>query len=267
MGNGGRDTVSNRGTDKNSKQKPHTMIKLGIMGDFDASNSTHIANNEALDHAARQFAKPFQYEWVGTDRIEPEFETIIRSYHGLLIAPGSPYKSMSGVLKIIEYARTHQIPTLGTCGGFQHMIIEFARNVLGITDAEHAETNPYASRLVINPLTCSLKGQTLDIEIIEKQSLVYSMFNTSTITENYYCNFGLNPEYQEQIHQAGFSVVASDKHKEARILELKDHPFYVATLFVPQVNSGYEKPHPILLALLNAMEKHSHVQIAQGVSS
>jgi CTP synthase (UTP-ammonia lyase) len=241
------------------------MIKLGIMGDFDASNPTHLANNEALDHAAKKFNKPFQYEWVETERIEPEFETIIRSYDGFLIAPGSPYKSMTGVLKIIEYARTHQIPTLGTCGGFQHMIIEFARNVLGIIDAEHAETNPYASKLVINPLTCSLKGQTLEIEIIEKESLVYSIFNTNTITENYYCNFGLNPEYQQQIHQAGFSMVASDKHKEARIVELNNHPFFIGTLFVPQANSSIEKPHPIVTALLNAMEKHKRVE--QGVSN
>lgn len=235
------------------------------MGDFDASNPTHLANNEALDHAAKKFNQPFQYEWVGTERIEPEFETIISSYDGFLIAPGSPYKSMSGVLKIIEYARTHQIPTLGTCGGFQHMIIEFARNVLGIIDAEHAETNPYASKLVINPLTCSLKGQTLEIEIIQKGSLVYSIFNTSTITENYYCNFGLNPEYQEQIHQAGFSMVASDKYKEARIVELKNHPFFIGTLFVPQANSSIEKPHPIVTALLTAMEKQKRVE--QGVSN
>lgn len=233
------------------------------MGDFVASNATHVANNEALDHAAKRFGKGLKYEWVETDRIEAEFEHIIHSYQGLLIAPGSPYKSMSGVLKIIEYARTHKVPTLGTCGGFQHMIIEFARNVLGIMDAEHAETNPYASRLVINPLTCSLKGQALDIEITDKDSLVSSIFNTSTITENYYCNFGLNPEYQEKIHKAGFKMVASDKHNEARIMELKGHPFFVATLFVPQVNSSFEKPHPILTALLNAMEQYSSVDVVQ----
>ncbi|MBO9205075.1 MULTISPECIES: CTP synthase C-terminal region-related (seleno)protein [Niastella] len=235
------------------------MIKLGIMGDYDASNATHIANNEALDHAAKQFGKLFTYEWVATEQIEPEFELIIQSYQGFLIAPGSPYKSMSGVLKLIEYARTHRVPTLGTCGGFQHMVIEFARHVLGITDAEHAETNPYASRLVINPLSCSLKGQTLEIEITQKDSLVSRLFNTNTITENYYCNFGLNPAYQEQIHEAGLSMVASDKYKEARIVELKDHPFFIGTLFVPQVNSSYEKPHPILIALLNAMEQYSSI--------
>ena len=232
------------------------------MGDFDASNATHVATNEALNHAAKHLGALLTYEWVDTDRIEPEFDTICRSYHGLLIAPGSPYKSMSGVLKIIEYARMHNVPTLGTCGGFQHMVIEFARNVLGIQDAEHAETNPYASRLVINPLTCSLKGQSLDIEIM-KHSLAYNIFNTGTITENYYCNFGLNPEYQRQIDEAGFTITGSDKHKEARILELKFHPFFLATLFVPQVNSSYEKPHPIIVALLKAMEQYSSVPAAE----
>jgi len=239
------------------------MIKLGIMGDFDASNATHVATNEALDHAAQYLKVQLTYEWVNTERIEPEFDTISRCYHGLLIAPGSPYKSMSGVLTIIQYARINKIPVLGTCGGFQHMVIEFARNILGIQDAEHAETNPYASRLVINPLTCSLKGQTLEIEIIKKPSLAYSIFNADAITENYYCNFGLNPEYQQQIDQAGFTITGSDKHKEARIMELQDHPFYLATLFVPQVNSSYEKPHPIIVALLTALEQYSNVSAAE----
>lgn len=234
------------------------------MGDFNASNATHVATNEAFDHAAKYLGTLLTYEWVNTARIEPEFDAIIQSYQGLLIAPGSPYKSMSGVLKIIEYARINKIPMLGTCGGFQHMVIEFARNVLDIRDAEHAETNPYASRLVINPLSCSLKGQPLEIEIIQKSSLAYRIFNRSTITENYYCNFGLNPVYQQQIDEAGFTVTGSDMHKEARILELKDHPFFLATLFVPQVNSTYEKPHPIIIALLKAMEQYNSVAAVQG---
>jgi CTP synthase (UTP-ammonia lyase) len=97
--------------------------------------------------------------------------------------------------------------------------------------------------------------------------LVYSIFNTSTIKENYYCNFGLNPGYQEQIHTGGFNMVASDTYKEARIMELKDHPFFVATLFVPQVNSSYEKPHPIIMALLNAMEQYKRVGVLQDANS
>jgi CTP synthase (UTP-ammonia lyase) len=233
------------------------MIKLGIMGDYVAGNSTHTATNLAFEHAATGSNIPVSYEWVATERIEPEFDTITQAYHGLLIAPGSPYKSMQGVLKIIEYARVHNIPTLGTCGGFQHMIIEFARNVLGITDAEHAETNPYASKLVINPLTCNLKGQPLEIQITDEQSLTGSIFKSNTITESYYCNFGLNPVYQQQLHEAGFKITGSDEHKEVRILELNKHPFFIGTLFVPQVNSTALQPHPIITALLKATEQHS----------
>lgn len=234
------------------------MMRLGIIGDYNANNASHVATNSAFDHVNAGFG----YEWVDTERIEPEFEAITQSYNGFLISPGSPYKSMEGVLKIIQYARTHNMPTLGTCGGFQHMVIEFARNVLNIKDAEHAETNPYASRLVINPLTCSLKGQTLQIQIIQKESKVYRIINADTLTEEYYCNFGLNPEYQQQIHDAGFSIVGSDEHKEARILELDNHPFFIATLFVPQHSSRPEKPHPLLTALIKTIEQLNTVQPA-----
>jgi len=153
---------------------------------------------------------------------------------------------MQGVLKIIEYARLNRIPTLGTCGGFQHMVIEFARNVLGIADAEHAETSPYSSKLVINPLTCNLKGEPLPIEIADDYSLASASYKSDTVIENYYCNFGLNPVYQQQLEDAGFAITGTDAHKEARILELKAHPFFVATLFVPQANSTADRPHPLI---------------------
>ena len=182
------------------------MIKLGIMGDYVASNSTHLATNQAFEHVANHYNLPLTWEWIGTERIEPEFDTITQSWHGLLIAPGSPYKSMQGVLKIIEYARLNRIPTLGTCGGFQHMVIEFARNVLGIADAEHAETSPYSSKLVINPLTCNLKGEPLPIEIADDYSLASASYKSDTVIENYYCNFGLNPEFEPGLEGAGMRV-------------------------------------------------------------
>lgn len=77
----------------------------------------------------------------------------------MLISPGSPYVSTAGSIAGIQWARENDVPLLGTCGGFQHVVIEFARNVLGIRDAEHAETSPDASELVVVPLACSLVGQ------------------------------------------------------------------------------------------------------------
>lgn len=225
-------------------------MKLAIIGDYNDNFRPHKATNEAIAHSSDKFQLDISYDWIATDRIEKEFDNIISTYNGFWIAPGSPYKSMTGALEIIKFARQNNIPTLGTCGGFQHMVIEFARNVLDITDAEHAEYDPYASKLVVNPLSCSLAGQTLDIEITDTNSTTYKVFETNKIKEKYYCNFGLNPEYQNQLHDKGFKIVGTDSLNEARILELDKHPFFIATLFVPQDNSTQDKPHKLVTTFL-----------------
>lgn len=235
------------------------MIRIGIIGDFDASFRPHVATNEAIAHLEK-WVKVNQ-EWVPTERIEPEFALIKNAFDGFWIAPGSPYKNMQGALQIIKYARENKVPVLGTCGGFQHMVIEFARHVLHIRDAQHAEYDPYASNLVIDALSCNLKGDPLEIDLVRKMSKTFRAYQSDKVMEKYYCNFGLNPEYQQQIHYEGFKVVGTDIHKEARILELDNHPFYIATLFVPQENSTAEKPHPLILAFANAVAEHVLVKM------
>lgn len=225
-------------------------MKLGIIGDFNASFRPHLATNEAIEVLKPMLNFNLQYDWIPTDSIKDSFDKITNEYKAFWIAPGSPYKNMEGALRIIQYGRLNNVPTLGTCGGFQHMVIEFARNVLNITDAEHAEYDPYASKLVVNPLSCDLKGQKLEIEIISKNSKTFNIFNSERIYEKYYCNFGLNPQYQDQIHDKGFRIVGSDEHKEARILELANHRFFIATLFVPQDNFSIDKPHKLILEFL-----------------
>jgi CTP synthase (UTP-ammonia lyase) len=106
-------------------------MKLAIIGDYDEHFSSHRATNDAINHSTKKLQQPLICDWIPTATIETDFEKITANYQGYWIAPGSPYKSMSGALKIIQYARENNIPTLGTCGGFQHMVIEFARNVLG----------------------------------------------------------------------------------------------------------------------------------------
>lgn len=231
------------------------MIRIGIIGEFDPGFPPHAATNEAVAHAEKQLGTGIACEWIGTDRITSEFLLIKSNFDGFWIAPGSPYKNMKGALQLIQYARENRIPVLGTCGGFQHMVIEFARNVLHIRDAQHAEYDPYASELVVNPLSCALKGETLEIEIVRRMSKTFRAYQADKIFEKYYCNFGLNPQYQQQLHYEGFRIVGSDVHKEARILELDNHPFYIATLFVPQDNSTIEKPHPLIMAFMTAVNE------------
>ncbi|RDV11861.1 CTP synthase [Pontibacter diazotrophicus] len=230
--------------------------KLAIIGDYNDTFRPHKATNEGIEHSIKKFDIQLQYDWIATDTIETDFNKIISTYNGFWIAPGSPYKSMAGALRIIKYARENSIPTLGTCGGFQHMVIEFARNVLGISDAEHAEYDPYSSKLVVNPLSCSLAGQILEIELTDKTSKIFEIFGTKRINERYHCNFGLNPEYQNQLDGKGFKIVGTDIHKEARILELENHPFFIATLFVPQDNSSVETPHKLVTEFLRTVTKN-----------
>lgn len=104
--------------------------------------------------------------------------------------------------------------------------------------------------MVVNPLSCDLKGEPLEIKIIDNSSKVYSIYNSNKIREKYYCNFGLNPEYQDDFDKNGFRIVGSDEHKEARIMELESHPFFIATLFVPQDNSPFENPHKLVTAFI-----------------
>src|SRR5688572_827113 len=110
-------------------------MKLAIIGDFDPGFRPHVATNEAIEHSRHSLQLSIQYDWIPTDTIITNLSSIQEAYSGFWIAPGSPYRCMAGALKIIQFARLNKLPVLGTCGGFQHMVIEFARNVLDIADA------------------------------------------------------------------------------------------------------------------------------------
>jgi CTP synthase (UTP-ammonia lyase) len=237
------------------------MIRIGIIGELDLTFRPHVATQEALNHAAKHLNAQLEFEWISTESITPAFAEMKNRYHAFWIAPGSPYKNMEGALQIIQYCRQNRVPVLGTCGGFQHMVIEFARHVLFIKDARHAEYDPYASELLVTPLSCSLKGQTLEIELTRRMSKTFKAYQSDKILEKYYCNFGLNPQYQQQLHYEGFQITGIDEHKEARILELENHPFFIATLFVPQDNSTEEKPHPLIVAFVQTVTESVLVKL------
>jgi CTP synthase (UTP-ammonia lyase) len=131
------------------------------------------------------------------------------------------------------------------------VVIEYARNVLGFEDAQHAEYDPYASELFISALSCSLVGQTMNVRL-DPGSRAAHFYDKSEVSEQYYCNFGLNPEHQQRLNDGGLRVVGTDQDGEARVLELPNRRFYLATLFVPQLNSQPGSPHPLIVAYLQA---------------
>jgi CTP synthase (UTP-ammonia lyase) len=222
-------------------------ISVALVGEFTPSFPPHTKTNEAIDGMQSLLGFRISAEWISTGVLDTSVESTLKGFDALWIAPGSPYKSLIGACNAIRYARENDVPLLATCGGCQHVVIEYARNVLGFEDAAHAEYDPYASNLFITPLSCSLVGQTMQVEI-EPGSRVEAIYGSRSAFEQYYCNFGLNPEVQQGLHEAGLRIVGRDASGEARILTLPKHRFFMATLFVPQLTSSPEHPHPMIRA-------------------
>ena len=232
----------------------HNVLRAAVVGDYDPGNETHRATDAALVHAAAALGTAAIGTWVGTEQVAAGGARELEGFDCLLIAPASPYRSTEGALAAIRHARTSGIPLLGTCGGFQHIVLEFARDVLGYKDAEHAETNPDAIRLFITPLSCSLVGQTLPVHL-EPSSLAAAAYDRTEVMERYYCNFGLNPDYLDELIGAGLQVTGTGPEGEPRVIELPGLRFFMGTLFVPQASSTTSSPHPLLVALLEAAQK------------
>lgn len=227
-------------------------IPIAIIGDYDPAFVPHQATDAALAHAAGALGFDIASTWLHTASLDaPHALEALATFSGLWVAPGSPYQSLSGALRAIRFARENSVPLLGTCGGFQHIILEYARHVLGFADATHAEYDPYASHLFISRLACSLVGRALEISL-QPESLVARTYGATAVTEQYYCNFGVNPDYAALLMSGDLAVVGSDAEGEVRVVELRNHPFFVGTLFVPQLRSQVENPHPLVMGFLRA---------------
>jgi CTP synthase (UTP-ammonia lyase) len=208
-----------------------TAIHIGLIGDYDASVTAHQAIPCALALAGDAATTAVHYEWVPTEEIEDQSR--VSGFDGLWCVPASPYRSMSGALRAIRFAREQSRPFLGTCGGFQHAIIEYARNVLGWVDAEHTETTPAAARPVITPLSCALVEKNDTIRL-RKGSILAAAYGCLEASEQYHCSYGINPAFLSAILSGPLRVSAEDQAGEARAVELEGHPFFVATLFQPE---------------------------------
>lgn len=165
------------------------------------------------------------------------------------------------MLNGIEFARTRNWPFLGTCGGFQYALIECARNVLGIKDADTAENNSRSQNIIIYPVACAVPGRAGDSpklsgavpEIrLRPGSYLHSFYREETVVERFHCNYEVNPEYEWAAMEAGFPVVARGTQGEIRAIESSTHRFFIATLFQPQLSSEPSKPHPLIMAFLHA---------------
>lgn len=219
----------------------HSGTRIGIIGDFSERQKAHQAIPQVLAAASEGIAEAV---WVATDAVGTGES--LAEFDGLWCAPGMPYRSGDGVLEAIRRARVSGTPLLATSAGFQYALIEFARHVLGLSAADHQKTNPQASLPLVAPLGCALAGVKARVRFTGGSTL-RNAYGAPESVEEYHCSFGLNPRYRRLIEGAGsLSVAAVDDQDEVRAVELDAHPFYVATLFQPELRS----PSPLVNAFL-----------------
>jgi CTP synthase (UTP-ammonia lyase) len=228
---------------------PVSCVHVGLIGDFDPAVAAHRAIPPALAAAAAKLDREIETEWLPTIPLAEGGAAALARCDGLWCVPASPYRSMSGALYAIRYAREEGVPFLGTCGGFQHAVIEYARSVMGHVAADHAESNPQAEELLITPLSCSLVGQTGTVRLLPG-SRAASIYGCEQVTERYHCNFGVNPQWQDRIGRTTLTISGLDDEGSVRVIELSNHPFFMGTLFQPELNPV--QPHPIILAFARA---------------
>jgi CTP synthase (UTP-ammonia lyase) len=206
-------------------------LRIALIGDYDPQVTAHQAIALALGLVAEHTGHAVQFEWLATAQIHPD--TPLHGYHGFWCVPASPYQSEVGALRAIRFAREQQRPFLGTCGGFQHAVLEFSRHVLGWADAEHGETSPAAERAVLTPLTCALVEAVDSIHLLPG-TLIAKAYETSEIHEGYRCRYGVNPQFAQALLSHDLHAVGHDSAGDLRAIELSGHPFFVATLFQPE---------------------------------
>ncbi|HEV3331156.1 MAG TPA: CTP synthase [Bryobacteraceae bacterium] len=223
------------------------QVRLALVGDYDANVIAHRAIPEALKLAAAHITpSQLKFDWKHTSAIGS-----LEGYHGVWCVPASPYASEAAAIGAIRWARENGIPFLGTCGGFQHAVLEFARNVMGLSDAAHAETANGADCLVISRLSCSLVEVEQPVFATPGTRLA-EIYGSGEIHAGYHCNFGLNPKFEQALERAGMRVAARDANGEPRAVELSSHPFFVGTLFQPERLALKGENSPVVDAFVKA---------------
>ncbi|MEV4179535.1 hypothetical protein [Nonomuraea sp. NPDC049709] len=224
-------------------------MRIALVGDRSPSVRSHVRIPLLMEALREREGIALDPYWMPTTDV-----TGLDGFDGIWMLPGSPYRDEAGAVEAARVARERRIPFLGTCGGFQHMLLEFARHVCGL-DVAHAENEPGARDFLLTPLACSLAGHE-GLVRLEPGSLIEQIVGTPTTMEAYICSYGLNEDYKQTL--AGHGMVFSGHADDGavRVAELPGHPFFLATMFQPELAGDGRRPHPVITAFATAVTRH-----------
>jgi len=231
----------------------HPMARIALVGDRSANVRAHARIPAVIDALLRRDGIALDAYWIATPDVAA---CDLGRFDAIWLLPGTPYDSADGAIAAVRTARERRIPFLGTCGGFQYALLEFARNVCALPDVENAEVTPEADEHLIVPLECSLKGHEEAVMIVPGTRAA-EISGPGRRTERYHCDYGLNAAYLDRLSEGGLRFSGFDDSGRVRIAELPGHPFFVGTLFQPELHGDGTQPHPIIVATAAAASKHA----------
>lgn len=223
-------------------------MKIALVGDYNPDVTAHRAIPAAIEIASNNVGCQASIKWMNSQDI-PNFD--LKEFSGFWCVPASPYQQMDNVLGVIAFARRNNIPFLGTCGGYQHAALEFARNELGYVYADNGEVNPGASMPLISTLSCRLSNEDGKV-CLNQNSKLFQIYGSEVVRETYNCGFGVNRNYLDIFDGSDMRFTGFDEDGDPRALELGCNNFFIGTAFQPERSAFLGKPHPIIKSFLQA---------------
>lgn len=245
----------------------NSTAEIGLCGKYVKLRDAYKSVIEALHHAGTAEGVRVKIRWVDTEAITQEnLPELLQGLHGVVVPGGFGVRGVEGKTEVIEYVRTHRIPFLGLCLGLQCAVIEFTRNVLGFKRANSTEFDPHTPHPVIGLLPgqrrLRKKGGTMRLGayqcLIKEGSLARLAYGVERVWERHRHRYEVNPEYIERFEQHGLRVSGcSPDGSLVEIIELVDHPFFLATQFHPEFKSRPLRPHPLFRMFIRSADEYA----------
>lgn len=251
-------------------RNPKQTVKIAMVGKYVELHDSYISVNEALKHGGIETRSAVDIDWIDSETLEGDdvnLDDILGNVDGILVPGGFGSRGIEGKINACQYARTHGIPYLGICLGMQIAIIEFARHVLGMNGANSAEINPDTPFPVIDILPEQKEvtdmGGTMRLGqypcTLNPESKSYELYGASMIYERHRHRYEVNNDYRNDLLSGGmiFAGTSPDNHI-VEMVEIPNHPWFVACQFHPEFKSRPNKPHPLFRGFVTAASKHKN---------
>ncbi len=248
-------------------KNPKAEVKIGLIGKYVELQDSYKSILEAFIHAGAENEVRVRVESIHSEHINAK--TIgkkLSKLDGILVAPGFGERGVEGKVAAVKYARENNLPFLGICLGMQMAVIEFARDVLKLKDANSTEMNPQTPNPVISLMedqkNITDMGGTMRLGSwkcdLKKGSIVSKIYKTKTIEERHRHRYEFNNKYREQFEEAGLIATGvNPKTGLVEIVEIPSHPWFVGVQYHPEYKSTVANPHPLFVAFVKAVYEHS----------